>query len=163
MEAWLLSLSNPSPTEDGARIFCSACSLFCMQLHCERQYYFIFLGEQQFILEKLATAHQCAQTLCICLMWMWEAVWGSWQQWHHGIILTPQVTQNPKIWPKYGGHNCLRLLTYAHGQHMNVLKHFVYVYRRCRKQFWVGCQPQQWHNDIILTLQVTRNPNICPK
>jgi hypothetical protein len=54
MEARLLSLSNPSPTEDGARIFCSACSLFCMQLHCERQFYFINLGEEQFILEKLA-------------------------------------------------------------------------------------------------------------
>ncbi len=27
------------------------------------------------------------------------------------------------------------LLPYAHGQHMNVLKHFVYVYCECRKQF----------------------------
>jgi hypothetical protein len=40
----------PHGQEDiaGARIFCSACSLFCMQLHCERQFYFIFLGERQF-------------------------------------------------------------------------------------------------------------------
>ncbi len=28
---------------------------------------------------------------------------------------------------------------------------------------WIGCQPQQWHNDIILTQQVSQNPNIWPK
>jgi hypothetical protein len=33
-------------------------------------------------------------------MWMGEAVWGGCQpqQWHNDIILTPQVTQSPKIW-----------------------------------------------------------------
>ncbi len=28
---------------------------------------------------------------------------------------------------------------------------------------WGGCQPQPWPNDIILTPQVTQNPNIWPK
>ncbi len=44
------------------------------------------------------TAYQSAQTLCICLMCMWEAVWFGCelQPWHNDIILTPQVTQNPK-------------------------------------------------------------------
>ena len=45
---------------------------------------------------------QCAKALCICLLWMWEAVWSCCQPqpWHYAIILTPQVTQNPKLWPK---------------------------------------------------------------
>ncbi len=42
-------------------------------------------------------------------------------------ILTPQVTKNPKFWAKYGGYNCVKLLPYAYGQHINVLKHCVYV------------------------------------
>ncbi len=48
------------------------------------------------------TAYQCAEILCICLIWMWEAVWGGCQPqpWHHHIILTKQVTQSPKIWAK---------------------------------------------------------------
>ncbi len=62
-------------------------------------------------------------------MWMWEAVWDGRQPqpWHNDIILTPQVTQNLKIWAKKCGYNSLRLLPYTHWQHMNVLKH--------RKQF----------------------------
>ncbi len=75
------------------------------------------------------TAYQCAQTLCICLMWMQEAVWVGCQPqpWHNHIILTPQVTQNPKIQAKYCGYNCLRLLPYAHRQHIKMLNCFVYV------------------------------------
>ncbi len=54
------------------------------------------------------TAYQCAQALYICIMWIQEAVWGGCQPqpWRNDIILTPQVTQNPKIWPKLGGYNC---------------------------------------------------------
>ncbi len=64
-----------------------------------------------------------------------EAVWGGCQSqpWRNDIILTPQVTQNPKIWAKKCGYNTLRLLPYAHGQHINVLKHIVYVLCRCGK------------------------------
>jgi hypothetical protein len=48
----------------------------------------------------LSTAYQCAQTLCICLMWMGEAVWGEPQPQprNNHIMLTPQVNPNPKIW-----------------------------------------------------------------
>ncbi len=58
-----------------------------------------------------------------------ETVWVGCQPqlWCNDIMLTPQVTKNPKIWPKKCGYICLRLLPYAHGQHTNVLKHFVYV------------------------------------
>ncbi len=83
------------------------------------------------------TAYQCAQTCCIWLRWMWETVWGGClpQQWHDDIVLTPQVTQNPKIWAKKCGYNCLRLLAYVQKQHINVLKHIVYVWCGCEKQF----------------------------
>ncbi len=45
-------------------------------------------------------AYECTQTLCICLMWMREAVWVGCQPqpWPNHIMLTPQVTQNPKLW-----------------------------------------------------------------
>ncbi len=41
------------------------------------------------------TAYEGGQTLCICLIWLWEAVWGGCQPqpWSNDIILTPQVTQ----------------------------------------------------------------------
>ncbi len=49
------------------------------------------------------TAYQCAQTCYICVIWMWEAVWGGCQPqpWHNDIILTPQETpRTPKVWAK---------------------------------------------------------------
>ncbi len=60
---------------------------------------------------------------------MWEAIWAGCQPqpWHNDIILTPQVTQNPNIWSNYCGYNYVRLLLYDYGQHINVLKQFVYV------------------------------------
>ncbi len=63
-------------------------------------------------------------------MWMQEAVVDvavSLNQYHNDIILTPQVSQNPNIWPKECGYNCLRLLPYTHGRHINKLKQFLYV------------------------------------
>ncbi len=50
----------------------------------------------------LWTAYQCTQTLCMCLIWRWEAASGGCQHqpWCSDIILTPQVTQNPEIWAK---------------------------------------------------------------
>jgi hypothetical protein len=49
----------------------------------------------------LLIAYQYAQTLFICLVWMWDAVGVCCQpqQQHYAIILTPQaqMTQYPKI------------------------------------------------------------------
>ena len=69
------------------------------------------------------TSHQCAQTLCICLRWMWEAVCRGYQpqQWHNHIISTPHKW--PRT-PKSEQDDCVRLLLYADGQHINVLEHF---------------------------------------
>jgi hypothetical protein len=79
---------------------------------------------------------------------MWEAVWGGCQiqPCHNDIILTPQVTQSPKLWAKYGGYNCVRLLLYDNGQHITRLKHFVYVLYGCWKQFEVAVR---FNHDIM--------------
>ncbi len=45
--------------------------------------------------------------------------------------MSPHVTQMAQIL----GHNCVRLLLCACGQHMNVLKHSVYVQYGYGKQF----------------------------
>jgi hypothetical protein len=37
-----------------------------------------------------------------------------------------------------GGYNCVRLLPYAYGQHINVLKYFELVLYGCGKQFEVA-------------------------
>jgi hypothetical protein len=50
------------------------------------------------------------------------------------MILTPHVTQMAQIL----GHKCVRLLLCDYGQHMNVLKHSVYVQYGCGKQFEVA-------------------------
>ena len=38
-------------------------------------------------------------------------------------VSTPHVTQLAHVL----GHNCVRLLPHAYGQHMNVLKYFAYI------------------------------------
>jgi hypothetical protein len=50
------------------------------------------------------------------------------------MILTPHVTQMAHIL----AHDCVRLLYYDYGQHLNVLKHSVYVEYGYRKQFEVA-------------------------
>jgi hypothetical protein len=58
------------------------------------------------------------------------------------MILTSHVTQMAQIL----GHNCVRLLPYAYGQHMNVLKHSVYVQYGCGKHFEVAVSH---HHDVM--------------
>ncbi len=75
------------------------------------------------------TTYQCAQSLCTCLIWIWEAVWGGWQPQPrcNDIFLIPHKwPRAPKSEPSWVD-NCVSLLPCAYGQHINVLKHFVYV------------------------------------
>jgi hypothetical protein len=58
------------------------------------------------------------------------------------MILTPHVTQMAQIL----GHNCVRLLLCAYGQHMNVLQHSIYDQYECRKQFKVAVSR---HHDVM--------------
>ena len=98
------------------------------------------------------TEYQCAQTLCIHLIWMKEAVWGGCQSQSGRTdnILTPQVTQSPR------GYNCVRLLSYAHGQHINMLKHFVCFKYRCKKQFEVAIS---LNHDLLTSFWLHKLPH----
>jgi hypothetical protein len=71
----------------------------------------------------------CSNLLYLSNMNAQSSGWGACQPhpWCNDIISTPQVTQNPKLWAKWCGYNCLRLLPYTQRQLMNVLKHFEYV------------------------------------
>jgi hypothetical protein len=59
------------------------------------------------------------------------------------MILTAHMTQMAQIL----GHNCVRLPSYAYEQHMNVIKHSVYVQYGCGKQFEVAVSH---HHDIMI-------------
>ncbi len=70
-----------------------------------------------------------AQTLCICLLWMSEAVW-SWYQpqlWLHGFIFTSRVTLSPQIWGQPGQCNGIRMQPYALERAYQWLKHSAYA------------------------------------
>jgi hypothetical protein len=105
------------------------------------------------------TAYQCAQTLCICLIWMREAVWvgGQPQPWCNDIMLTPHVTQNPPkkqevwVWLCKAATVCL-WTAYQCAQTLCICLIWM------REAVWGGGQPQPWCNDIMLTPHVTQNP-----
>ena len=71
-----------------------------------------------------------AQTLCTCLIWMYEVVWVGYQPqpWSYGIISTPQVTLSPQIEGQLGRCNGIRVHSHALETAYQWLKHFVYAY-----------------------------------
>ena len=75
-----------------------------------------------------------AQTLCICLLWMYEVVWGRYrpQPWHHSIISTSPVNLNPQIWG-HGRFKGIWVHRYAIEIAYKWLKHFLYVLYGCMK------------------------------
>ncbi len=84
-----------------------------------------YKGETIFLWENIAMA----QTLCICLIWMYEAVWGGFQPqpWDYGIIFTPLGTLNSQIWGQFGQCNGIRVQPFSLETAYQWLKHFVYV------------------------------------
>ncbi len=70
-----------------------------------------------------------SQTLCTCLIWMYEVVRGGCQPqpWSCGIISTPQVNLNPQIWGQLGQCNGMRVQPYALETAYQGLKHFVWL------------------------------------
>jgi len=85
------------------------------------------------------------------------------QQWCHGIISTPHTwPRTPKTEPSKLD-KCARLLLYAYGKHINVLKHFVYVKYGCRKQFEVAVSLN--HDIIMMSFwlhKLPRTPHSAP-
>ena len=95
----------------------------------------------------LWAAYQCDQTLCICLIWMQETVWGGYQpqQWHYATILTPQVTQNPKIWAKQCGYQFeFEAATICPWTAYQCAQTLCICLMWIQEAVWGGCQPQPW-------------------
>ncbi len=95
-----------------------------------------------------------AQTLCIYLIRMWEAVWGGYQPQPCccGIIFTPQMTLTSQIWGQLGRCNDMRVHPYSLETSYQWLKQFIcllWMY----EVVWGGYQPQPWHCGIIFTPQ----------
>ncbi len=104
-----------------------------------------------------------AQSLYICLIWMYEAVWGGHQAhpWGCGIVSTPQVTLTSQIWGQLGRCNGMGapICPWAWDS-------ITIAQTLCIRQIWMyevvwgGYKPQPWCNDIISTPQVTMSPQI---
>ncbi len=105
----------------------------------------------------------CSNT-CICLMCMWEAVWVGCepQPWHNDIILTPQVTQNPKCDTRSVGITVWGYFHMPMGS-ISMCLNTLYMSNVDVGSSLSCCQPQPWCNDIILPPQVTQNPRIWAK
>ncbi len=110
----------------------------------------------------MGSISMCSNTLNMSNVDPGSSGWGGCQPqpWQNDIILTPQVTQNPKISPSKLG---ITVWGYYH-MPMNSIS-------MCSNTFymsnvdsgsscWGFCQPQPWCTDIILTPQVTQNPKI---
>ncbi len=85
-----------------------------------------------------------------CSQW-WCAVSTMTPQGHLGsAIVLPHFSK--KSPPPMHRYNSVRVHTYAHPQHMKVLKYF------CRHSIWMwnavsgGLQPQPWHRNVISAL-----------
>ncbi len=110
------------------------------------------------------TAYQCAQTRCICLMWMHRKQFKlavilnhdiMTSFWLHKWAWSPKSEQSSVGIPVWG---------YCHipMDSISMLSNTLYKSNVDEEAVWAGCQPQQWHNDIILTQQTTQNPKIWP-
>ena len=105
--------------------------------------------------DALETAYQCL-TYFICLIWMYEEVWGGYQPqpWRYGITFTPQVTLTSQIWGQLGRCNSIRVQLYSLETAYQWLTYFIcliWMY----EAVWGGYHPQPWGYDVIVTPQVT--------
>jgi hypothetical protein len=103
------------------------------------------------------------QTLWICLIWMYEVVWGRYQPqpWHNGIISTPQVNLNPKTGANFSGV-MIRVPPKSLETAYQWLTHFVYVYYGCMKWSEVNIS---LHHDVVASfplLKWTWTPKLGP-
>ena len=97
------------------------------------------------------------QTLWVCLIWMYEAVWGGNQPQLCGyrIILIPQVTLISQIWGQLGWCNGIRVHPYALEPAYQWLKHFVYVLYGCMEWSEVDIS---LNHEVIATFSLYKWP-----
>ncbi len=70
-----------------------------------------------------------AQTLCVCLLWITEAVWNWYQPqpWCYGFSFTLPVTLSPQICGQPGSCNSIRVQPYVLETAYQLLKHSTYA------------------------------------
>jgi hypothetical protein len=104
-----------------------------------------------------------AQTLCICLIWMYGAIWGGNQPqpWRYGIISTPQVKLTSQIWGQLGLCNRKRVQPYALEMAYQYGSNTLYM---SNMDVWSGLRWISTSNmtldSITSTPQVNLNPQI---
>jgi hypothetical protein len=82
-------------------------------------------------------------SMCSNTFYMSNTDEGSILRWRSASTMTQrhhfESTNDPirKKMSKKCGYDCVRLLLHAHGQHINLFKHFVYVHYGLGKQFEV--------------------------
>ena len=76
-----------------------------------------------------STAYECAQSLCIHPIWMWDAPSVVVYSLNHDTTahLGSALPKFSKICPHVHRYNSVRVHPYTHPQHMNVLNHFLYI------------------------------------
>ncbi len=104
-----------------------------------------------------STAHQGAKTLCIHMVWMWDAIWSCLlpQPWNHNTIWHRPYLKLPKIHPHLHKYNSVRVHPYVHPQHIKVLKHFLYIWYGCRLPSETVCY---LNHDTTTTFTLTHTP-----
>ena len=105
-----------------------------------------------------SAAYQGAETLCIHIKWMWDALQAGLepQPWHYNITQAPPTPIFLKSSPNLHRHSrVLRAHTYAHPQHIKVLKHFVYIWYGCGMQSEADCS---LNNETTIPFALTHTP-----
>ncbi len=102
-----------------------------------------------------------AQAFFICLIWMYEVVWGGYQPqpWRYRIILIPQVTLISQSLGQLCWCNNVGVYPHALETAYQLLKQFIWL-TWMYEVVWGGYQPQPRQSDIIFTPQVNLNRKI---
>ena len=104
-----------------------------------------------------STAYQTDETLCMYIIWMWDAVYGALkpQPWLYNITRTQPYPNFPIIHPHLQRHISVRAHPHVHPQHIKVLKHFAYI------SYWCGMQSTGlWslNHDFATSLGLSHTP-----
>jgi hypothetical protein len=105
-----------------------------------------------------------AQTLVICLLWIYEVVWGGYQPqtWCYGIIVTQQVTLTYRIWWGHHGQcHGIRVHPLFRWDSISMAKLFCVCLIWMFEVIWGEYQPQTWRWSINFTPQVAFTSQIC--
>ncbi len=96
------------------------------------------------------------KTFYICLIWMYEEVWGGYrpQTWGYDVIFTPQVALTYQIWGQLVPCNSMGA-TVCIWDSIPMLKTLYICLIWMYEDVWGGYQPQPWGYDVIFTPQVT--------